>query len=81
MNKGYILFSFSCFSFFESFISVVLLVVLQFESSGKWPNDIEAVQNIKAAFYVQLGSLLKTKCSLLAQSSNSFVDVLKVRNS
>eukprot|EP00112_Aurelia_sp_Birch-Aquarium-sp1_P004342 Seg149.9 transcript_id=Seg149.9/GoldUCD/mRNA.D3Y31 product="Nucleolar protein 6" protein_id=Seg149.9/GoldUCD/D3Y31 len=52
-------------------------VVLQFEGSGKWPNDIEAIQYVKAAFYINLASLLRTSCSLVAHANSQFVDVLK----
>jgi len=52
-------------------------VVLQFESTGSWPNDFEAVQNIKSAFYIKLASLLRIKYSLIAKSSNTFLDVIK----
>ena len=72
-----------CFTFLNTLVWIISLlvspVVLQFEGSGQWPNNFEAIQNIKAAFYIKLASLLQTKCSLVAKSSSHFVDVLKVR--
>lgn len=61
------------------FYLISISVVLQFEGSGKWPNDFEAIQNVKAAFYIKLASLLKAECSLAARASFQFVDVFKVR--
>jgi len=31
-----------------------MLVVLQFESSGSWPDDVAAIANIKRAFFLKL---------------------------
>ncbi len=55
------------------------LVVLQFEGSGKWPDDIQAIQYMKAAFYLKLSSLLKTNCALVTLPGSDHLDVLKVR--
>ena len=37
----------------------VILVVLQLEASNKWPNNIDAIRYLKAAFYIQLAKSLK----------------------
>lgn len=34
-------------------------VLLEFEKSSKWPTDFEAIQSIKAAFYIQLSRMIK----------------------
>ncbi|KAJ7384542.1 Nucleolar protein 6 [Desmophyllum pertusum] len=52
-------------------------VVLQFETSGKWPDDLTAIQHIKAAFHIRLAHLLKSECSLVTAASAKHVDVLK----
>lgn len=52
-------------------------VVLQFETSGKWPDDLTAIQHIKAAFHLRLAELLKSKCSLVTAASRHHLDVLK----
>ena len=57
-----------------------LTVVLQFETSGKWPDDLTAIQHIKAAFHIRLAELLRTECSLVTAASAKHVDVQKVRN-
>lgn len=38
----------------------VLPVLLSLQTSGKWPDDLEAVRRIKAAFYIQLADKLRT---------------------
>ena len=53
--------------------------MLQFETSGKWPNELTAIQHIKAAFHIRLAELLRTKCSLITAASPKHVDVQKVR--
>ncbi|CAH3109711.1 unnamed protein product [Porites lobata] len=52
-------------------------VVLQFETSGKWPDDVTAIQHIKAAFHIRLAELLKTEYSLVTAVSPKHVDVHK----
>jgi len=52
-------------------------VVLQFETSGKWPDDPTAIQHIKAAFHIRLAELLRTECSLVTAASAKHVDVQK----
>lgn len=54
-------------------------VMLQFETSGKWPNELTAVQHVKAAFHIKLAELLRTKCSLVTVASPKHIDVKKVR--
>lgn len=39
-------------------------VVLQFESSGKWPDDLAAVQNVKQAFLLKVAEQLKDKAGV-----------------
>ncbi|XP_062516518.1 nucleolar protein 6-like isoform X2 [Corticium candelabrum] len=43
-----------------------LKVVCHLEGSGKWPDDITALQKIKTAFYLKLAELLQKKCRLTA---------------
>ena len=57
---------------------ISLVVILQFETSGKWPDDLTAIQHIKAAFHIRLAELLKSECSLVTAASRQHVDVLKV---
>ncbi|XP_015751379.1 PREDICTED: nucleolar protein 6-like [Acropora digitifera] len=52
-------------------------VMLQFETSGKWPNELTAVQHVKAAFHIKLAELLRTKCSLVTVASPKHIDVQK----
>ncbi len=37
------------------------VVICQFESSSKWPDDVLAITRIKTAFYLKIGSSLRTK--------------------
>lgn len=57
---------------------ISLVVILQFETSGKWPDDLTAIQHIKAVFHIRLAELLKSECSLITAASRQHVDVLKV---
>ena len=50
----------------------------QMESSGKWPDEVEAIQQIKAAFYVKMSELLSKDHSLISSPTFSHLDVLKV---
>ena len=54
--------------------------MLQFETSGKWPDDLMAIQHIKAAFHIRLAELLRTECSLVTAAAPKHVDVHKVSN-
>lgn len=53
-------------------------VVLTLGLSSKWPEDLEAIRRIKAAFYIKIAGCLSSQCQLLAQPYPAFVDVLKV---
>ncbi|XP_065071800.1 nucleolar protein 6-like [Rhopilema esculentum] len=60
----------------RTFWSPAIEVVLQFEGSGKWPDDIEATQYVKAAFYIKLATLLSSAYSLPAHANSQYVDVM-----
>ncbi|KAK2165674.1 hypothetical protein NP493_1357g00033 [Ridgeia piscesae] len=47
------------------------------EGSGKWPEDKDAVQRIKAAFHIKLGQLLSNQLKLTNCVYPDHVDVLK----
>ena len=53
-------------------------MLILFETSGEWPNDLEAIQRIKAAFPLNIASILKNDHRLSAVASTQHVDVLKV---
>ena len=40
---------------------------LIFESSGKWPDDLEAISHLQTAFYLRLASLLEEQASMLCE--------------
>ena len=44
-----------------------LEVLLSLQTSGKWPEDLEAVRRIKAAFYMELADKLRKHFQLVAQ--------------
>ncbi|XP_059490211.1 nucleolar protein 6 [Neocloeon triangulifer] len=52
-------------------------VILTLALSSKWPEDLEAVRRIKAAFYVKLGEILKQQAKLISQPYPTHIDVLK----
>lgn len=43
--------------------SAVARFVVQFESSGRWPDDLEAVAALKTAFYLKLADLLEAQAA------------------
>lgn len=50
--------------------------LIQFETSGKWPDDIEAIHHIKAAFHIKIANCLQ-RVGIPAVSTPTFVDVTK----
>jgi U3 small nucleolar RNA-associated protein 22 len=44
-----------------------LSVLLTLQTSGKWPDDLEAVRRIKAAFYIQLAEKLRVLFDLVTR--------------
>ena len=50
-------------------------VVMQLESSGAWPDDLEAIKCVRAAFYVHLGQLVTQHMSLRTEATAEFLDV------
>ena len=55
-----------------------LLVVLEMEYSGKWPNKITAINDIKTALYVNMARNLRQQYGLVAAPTTDHLDVLKV---
>ena len=53
-------------------------MVCLLEGSGKWPEDVEAVRRMKAAFYIQLSQALENTAGSLVQAYTDHVDVCKV---
>ena len=51
--------------------------IVQFESCGKWPDEIEAIQHIKAAFHNQLAECIQTQLHMPCVATPLYVDVLK----
>ncbi|GLG96489.1 Nucleolar protein 6 [Gryllus bimaculatus] len=51
--------------------------VMTLELSGKWPQNLEAVRRLKAAFCVQMAKALRKECKLCAQAHIDFVDIWK----
>ena len=54
------------------------LVLIQFETSGQWPDDLEAIQRIKAALLLNIANILKKDHRLPAVANTKYIDVLKV---
>ena len=75
-NKNRILKNGSC----ERVLRFLLffVAVLQFEVSGKWPDDLDAIKHIKTAFHIKLAEELQEQCHLIALPTPTHVDILKV---
>ncbi|EGI57170.1 Nucleolar protein 6 [Acromyrmex echinatior] len=48
---------------------------LQLSTSGKWPEELEAIRKTKAAFYIQIAECLRTQHALTVQANPSYIDV------
>lgn len=55
-------------------------VILSLALSSKWPDDLQAVRRIKAAFYVKIAELMSNQLKLSSQAYPEYVDVLKVHS-
>ncbi|XP_072050523.1 nucleolar protein 6-like [Amphiura filiformis] len=54
-----------------------LQVLCQMEGSGQWPDKLDAIQRIRAAFLIRIGELLHTQHDLITLATTKFVDVLQ----
>ncbi|XP_033110721.1 nucleolar protein 6-like [Anneissia japonica] len=54
-----------------------LRVLIQFEGSGRWPDEVEAVRRIKAAFHVKVAESLHKQFQLTTYPTATHIDVLK----
>ena len=54
------------------------VVVCQLESSGKWPEDLEAVRMVKVAFYIHMAKALGESSKIVASPTKEYLDILKV---
>ena len=53
-------------------------VVCQLESSGKWPEEVDAIRKVKVAFYIHMAKTLEEHSGLVASPTNTYLDILKV---
>jgi len=51
---------------------------LQLSTSGKWPEELEAIRKTKAAFYIQIAECIRKQHHVKAQANPSYVDVYQV---
>ncbi|XP_018301266.1 nucleolar protein 6 [Mycetomoellerius zeteki] len=52
-----------------------LEATLQLSTSGKWPEELEAIRKTKAAFHIQIAECLRTQHALTVQANPSYIDV------
>ncbi|KAL1469435.1 hypothetical protein MTO96_025044 [Rhipicephalus appendiculatus] len=55
----------------------VSTVVVHMEATGKWPDDLEALRRVKAAFHLTLARLLCDNEHLITAAHPEYVDVFK----
>lgn len=55
-----------------------IAVIVNLEGSGKWPDDIEAIKRVKAAFHLKIAELVKSQLSLIAVPFTTHLDIFKV---
>ena len=61
-------------------IIMLLLVVIQMETSGKWPDDPSSINDIKTAFYLAISQSLQKIYHILCAPTKEYIDVFKVSN-
>jgi U3 small nucleolar RNA-associated protein 22 len=54
-------------------------VIITLALSSKWPEDLDAVLRIKAAFYIKFAEILKQQLRLVSQPYPKHIDVIKVK--
>lgn len=52
-------------------------VIIHLETSGQWPDNIQAIDRLKCAFLIKIGQLLHSKFGLTVQPFARHLDVLK----
>ena len=52
-----------------------LEIIVHFEGSGKWPDDIGALKRVKAAFYIELSKKIKSQYNVIAIPTVNHVDI------
>jgi U3 small nucleolar RNA-associated protein 22 len=50
-------------------------VIIQFESSGHWPDDLEAIRHTKTAFYLRMAEELQSQLSLDSTVTEDWLEV------
>jgi len=59
----------------------MFLVICILEGSGKWPDSIDAIRRLKAAYYLSLSKALsKTAPNVLSTAYTDYLEVYKVRS-
>ena len=53
-------------------------VVCHLESSGKWPDDLDAIGRVKAAFYLRLAAMLEKQFSMTTVPTAACLHVVLV---
>ena len=48
---------------------------MQLEGTGKWPNDAEAVEKMRAALGCEIAAALQAQCSTYTRAAETHVDV------
>ena len=57
---------------------LLMLVLCQMEGSGQWPDNLHAIQRVKAAFLIRIGELLQKQHHLVTSATATYVDVMQV---
>jgi hypothetical protein len=53
----------------------VIEVVLQFESSARWPDEVPAIARLKTAFYLRIATVMRTAHGMASVVSEEHLDV------
>ena len=57
-----------------------LSAYIQFEGSGQWPDHLEAIQHIRAAFHIKVAECIRQQLHFPAKATPRWLDVMKVES-
>eukprot|EP00111_Clytia_hemisphaerica_P000734 TCONS_00002157-protein len=55
----------------------VIKAYIQFEGSGQWPDNLEAIQHIRAAFHIKVAECIRQQLHFPAKATPRWIDVMK----
>ena len=54
---------------------IIIIILINQESSGKWPDELECIKRLKTAFYMKIVQLLRKSYGLTAFTHLNYCDI------